>query len=327
MRSLLLPVAGAALLCIAPTARAMPSGERVWLQSYLAFPIENLPFTAEAMGYLGPVKQVVARFDIHDTRGALASSRQTVVHFYPDGRAADETDSDLLAKASVFHAVYSYNKRQQIAEILRSDYVAGTVEMIDFQYDAQGFLVGATMERNGRAEQSVAIVNTSAGKPLAVVNRLPDGREISHIAYTYTEDSVRIAYTAAGGAERVISAFTLDADGRPVAATTERRDTASVVDYDGVYHYTYLPDGEKLFHGVEDHPHALPQPTRCVIDREFFKNGGVRHAESVGDDITCRDQPSPDPEVAFDAEGNFTCSRLGSYEHAYAITYYPAPSM
>lgn len=327
MRSLLLPLAGAALLSIAPVARAMPSGERIWLESYLAFPIENLRFTAAAMGYLGPVKQVVARFDVHDAYGALASSRQTVIRFYPDGRAADETDIDLLGKTNVFHAAYSYNKRDQIAEIVRSDYVAGTVEMIDFQYDARGFLIGATTERNGRAEQSVAISNTGAGKPLVVVNRLADGREVSRIVYTYTEDGVRIAYTAAGGAERVVSAFTLDAEGRPLAATTERRDTASVVDYDGAYRYTYLPDGEKRFHGVEDHPHALPQPTRCVIDREFFKNGGVRHAESVGDDITCRDRPSPDPEVAFDAEGNFTRSRLGAYEHAYAITYYPAPSM
>src|SRR5690348_3512229 len=145
MRSLLLPLAGAVLLSMAPTAHPMPSGERVWLQSYLAFPIENLPFTAAAMGYLGPVKEVVSRFDIGDARGALASSRQTVVHFYADGRAADETDTDLLAKTSVFHAVYSYNKHDQIAEIVRSDYVAGTVEMIDFQYDARGFLVGATM--------------------------------------------------------------------------------------------------------------------------------------------------------------------------------------
>ncbi|HXS41068.1 MAG TPA: hypothetical protein VN766_12855 [Stellaceae bacterium] len=326
MRSLLLPLAGAVLLSLAPIARALPSGERVWLQSYLDFPIENLRFTAGAMGYLGPVKEVVARFDIGDARGAAASSRETVVRFYPDGRAAEETDRDLLAKTTVFHAVYSYNTRNQIAEIRRSDYVAGTVETIGFQYDAQGFLVGATMERNGRAEQSVAIANTSAGKPLLVTTRLADGREVSRIAYTYTEHGVRIAYTAAGGAERVVSAFTLDADGRPVAATTERRDTASVVDYDGVYRYTYRADGDTLFHGVEDHPHALPQPTRCVIDREFFKNGALRHAESVGDDITC-DRPGPDPEIAFDAEGNVTRSRLGAYEHAYAITYYTTPSM
>lgn len=327
MRLALCSLAVAALACFAPAAGAMPSGERIWLESYLAFPIENVPFTASAMGYLGPVKQVAATFAIRDARGALATSRQTVVQFYPDGRAAEETDIDLLTHQIVFRAVYRYNRRNQIAEIARNDYAANTAELIDFAYDANGFLVGATMKSDGRVEKVVTIVNSRDGKPLEVENRLGDGREISRVAYRYAEDSVRIAYTADGGAEQVVSIFTLDAKGRPVAAETQRRDTASVVDYDGTYRYTYLADGEKLFHGVEDHLHAQPQPTRCVIDREFFKNGGVRHAESVGDDITCRDRPSPDPEVGFDVEGNFTHAQLGPYEHAYAITYYAAPSM
>jgi len=327
MRLALFPLALAAVAGFAPVAKAMPSGERVWLESYLAFPIENVPFTASAMGYLGPVKEVAATFDIRDARGALATSRQTVATFYPDGRAAEETDTDLLAHQIVFRAVYRYNQRNQIAEIARNDYAAGTAELIDFTYDKNGFLVGATMRNDGRIEKLVTIVNSPGGKPLEVENRLADGREISRLAYRYDDASVRIAYTAAGGAEQVISVFTLDAQGRPVTAATERRDTASMVDYDGTYRYTYLADGEKLFHGVEDHIHAQPRATRCVIDREFFKNGGVRHAESVGDDITCRDRPAPDPEVAFDAEGNFTQSRLGPYEHIYAITYYSAASM
>jgi hypothetical protein len=310
-----------------PRADAFTSGDRIWLESYLAFPIENVPFTASAMGYLGRVKEVSAQFDIRDRRGSLATSRETTARFYEDGRAAEEVDTDLLTAQIVFRAVYRYNERKQIAQIARNDYAAGTVETTDFAYDAKGLLIGASMTRDGRIEKSVAIVNTSTGRPLLALTRLPDGREVSRVTYTYADDAVRVAYTGASGAERVISVFALDAQGRPVAAATQRRDAAPQVDYDGTYRYSYLADGGKLFHGVEDHPNALPHPSRCVLDREFFPNGAARRTQAVGDDITCQNAPSPQPDVAFDAQGNFSRSKLGAYEHLYHIVYYATPTM
>ncbi len=316
-----------ALAGFAAGAAASPLRDRIWLESYLSFPIEDVPFTASAMGYRGRVKEVTAVFDIHDRRGSLATSRETVARFFEDGRAAEEIDTDRLAAQTVFRAVYSYNDRKQIAAITRTDYAAGTTEAIDFLYDAKGFLVGAQMRQDGRIEKNIAIVNTETGQPLLVLTRSPDGQELSRVAYTYADDAVRIAYTGDGGAARVISVFALDAAGRTVAAATQRRDAAAVVDYDGTYRYTYLPDGGKLFHGVEFHPNALPHPTSCVLDREFFANGGASHTQAEGDDVTCQNAPSPRPDVAFDPQGNFTWTRLGPYEHSYRIVYYAAPTM
>lgn len=328
MRYRILASIGAiAVVAVAARASASPLNERIWLQSYLSYPIEDVPFTAAAMGYLGHVKQVSAVFTIHGASGQLLISRETVARFYADGRAAEEVDRDLLHPQITYRATYRYNDHRQIAAITRNDYAEGILEQIDFSYDAKGYLVGARFDRDGKLLKRIAIANSASGKPQAVSILLPDGREISHIAYSYGDHVVAIAYKGDFGAARVTTIFHLDAQGRPVTAETRRRDVAPQADYDGTYRYTYLPDGGKTFHGVELHLHVLPHPTRCVFDRVFYPNGGAKRVEAEGDDITCRNASTPRPEVEFDAVGNFTHTRLGRYEHSYRIVYYPTPSM
>jgi hypothetical protein len=320
----------AALLIVAglgAPAAASPLTERIWLQSYLTYPIEDVPFTAAAMGYLGHVKEVIADFTIRGPGGAPLMSRRTVTDFDEDGRAADEVDTDLLLGGTAYRATYRYNAKKQIALITRENYDERRTDTIAFDYDAKGLLVGASFTRNGEPLKRIAIVDDASGRPLSAATILPDGRTISRVTYAYAAHSVTVAYSGDFGAAHVISTFQFDAQGRPLTAETQRRDVEPQVDYDGAYRYTYLADGEKLFHGVEFHPNALPHPTRCVFDREFFANGGAKHSAAEGDGVTCQNGPSASPEAEFDAAGNFTHTRLGPYEHTYRITYFAAPSM
>jgi hypothetical protein len=322
-------LSAAALILAGLSAPAAASAltERIWLESYLSYPIEDVPHTAASMGYLGHVKEVSADFTIRGPGGVPMMSRRTVTDFDEDGRAADEVDTDLLLGGTAYRAIYRYNARRQIALITRENYDERRTDTIAFNYDAKGRLIGASFTRNDAPLKRIAIVNDTRGRPLSAATILPDGREISRVTYTYANRAVTIAYAGDFGAAHVTSVFQLDAQGRPLTAETQRRDVERQVDYDGTYRYTYLSDGEKLFHGVEFRPNALPHATRCVFDREFFANGGARHTEATGDGVTCQNGPSASPEAEFDAAGNFTHTRLGPYEHTYRITYFAAPSM
>lgn len=301
-------------------------GDRIWLESYLSYPVEDVKPTAAMMGYLGHVKQVTLTFRIAPGPGP-GMNRKTVTRFHDDGRVADETDIDLDTASTSFHASYLYDGRRELTRIVRENYAARETETIDFAHDAAGYLTGAVFKTNGQLARSIEIENSSAGRPIRVLTRLADGRVQSVVTADYSGGAVTLDYSSASGASRVTTIFTLDAQGRPVSAQTARRDSASEVNYDGQYRYTYLPDGRKLFHGIEQYPNATP-PAQCVFDREFFGNGGVKSSSVIGNHVTCPTSASVEPEVALDREGNFAHTRLGRQERVYQIEYFdtPAPS-
>ncbi len=318
--------AAATFGAVVSQANASVLSDRIWLESYLSFPLEDVAFTASAMGYLGRVKE--ASILVNLGGGALpAVKRKTAVRFYEDGRAAEEVDTDPSTGQILFQASYRYNARNQIATIIRNNYEAKEIETVEFAYDAKSDLSGATVDRNGVVKKRFAIATTSSGQPKEVVTLLPDGRALARVTYTYSDGAVTIDYSGDFGAARVTTSFKLDAQGRPIAAETQRRDDAPEVDYDGHYTYTYLANGDKLFHGVETHPNAQPHPSECVKDAEFFPNGGAKSTKTAGDDITCPDTSSTHPEVEFDQQGNFKHTRLGRNERFYDIEYFGAPSM
>jgi len=313
------------LAATAPDAGATMPGERIWLESYLSFPVEDVALTSAMMGYLGHVKQVTLTFRIAAGPGPEIS-RRTVTRFHEDGRILDETDTDLNTASTSFHASYFYGERREITRIVRENYAAKETETIDFAYDAADFLVGAAFRTNGELRKSVEIANSSAGRPVRVLTRLADGRVQSEMTSEYSDDGVTLDYVSASGASHVTTTFELDAQGRPLSAQTARRDRASEVDYDGQYRYIYLPDGRKLFHGVEHYSNATP-PAQCVFDREFFANGGVKSSSVAGNHVTCPTSSAVKPEVALDGEGNFIHTRLGHYDRVYQIEYFNAPAV
>jgi hypothetical protein len=323
-RTVLALIAGLVAGAAAPNANASALEDRIWLESYLSFPVEDVKPTAAMMGYLGRVKQVTLTFRIAPGPGP-GISRRTVTRFHEDGTVVDETDTDLNTASTSFHASYFYDDRRELSRIVRENYAARETETIDFAHDEAGFLVGAVFTTNGQLSKSVEIVNSSAGRPIRARTRLADGRIQSEVTSEYSGDVVTLDYVGASGASHVTTTFRLDAQGRPVSAQTARRDRASEVNYDGQYSYTYLPDGRKLFHGVERYPNAVP-PAQCVFDRELFANGGVKSSSVVGNHVTCPTSSSVEPEVALDGEGNFTHTRLGQYERVYEIEYFDTPA-
>ena len=300
--------------------------DRIWLESYLSYPIADVAFTASAMGYVGRVKEAESVFAIHGGR-AGGIQRKTVARFFEDGRAVDEVDTDPATARTLFAASFRYDDRKRITNIIRDDMETKQSEAIDFSYDSRGVLAGAVFRNNGLVTKRIEVASAADGRPQEVVTRLPGGQVSSRITYTYGKGTVDIAYEGDFGAARVHSLFTLDAQGRPVAAETQRRDEVPEVDYDGSYSYTYRPDGTKVFHGVELHAYAQPHPTKCVLDEEFFANGGAKSAKAVGDDVTCERPYGTTPVVELDAQGNFRHTRLGAYEHTYQIEYFGVPAM